>query len=167
MRVVATKGYTGHQLGAAGATEVLFTVRRSPAASCRCERRGAPVDPEIAVRVTTARERCARARRSATRSRSAGRTSACWWGRRDDRAPHDRLVLELRGSGLWTPGFADAAAWSRRHVPGTARIRGRERTAPRAELLPPMLRRRTSLLTRMAAEVAAQAIAAAGSTARR
>ena len=33
---------------------------------------------------------------------------------------------------------------------------------PRAELLPPMLRRRTSLLTRMAAEVAAQAIAAAG-----
>ena len=34
--------------------------------------------------------------------------------------------------------------------------------APRAELLPPMLRRRTSLLTRMAAEVAAQAIASAG-----
>ena len=71
------------------------------------------------------------------------------------------LNLELRGVGLWTPGFADAAAWaSREHVPGDRSGPGAD--APRAELLPPMLRRRTSLLTRMAAEVAAQAIAAAG-----
>lgn len=70
------------------------------------------------------------------------------------------IELELRGVGLWTPGFADAAAWSSRHVPGDRSGPGAD--APRAELLPPMLRRRTSLLTRMAAEVAAQAIAAAG-----
>ncbi|MBA3549512.1 MAG: beta-ketoacyl synthase chain length factor, partial [Nannocystis sp.] len=73
------------------------------------------------------------------------------------------IELELRGVGLWTPGFADAAAWASRlseHVPGDRSGPGAE--TPRAELLPPMLRRRTSLLTRMAAEVAAQAIAAAG-----
>lgn len=67
----------------------------------------------------------------------------------------------LRGLGLWTPGFADPASWSKRHVlegsSGDPTL-----TAPRAELLPPMMRRRTSLLTRMAAEVAAQAIASAG-----
>jgi len=73
------------------------------------------------------------------------------------------IALVLRGVGLWTPGFADAAGWSSRHVSGdmpTPAAPAAE--TPRAELLPPMLRRRTSLLTRMAAEVAAQAIAAAG-----
>ena len=68
------------------------------------------------------------------------------------------LVVELRGIGVWTPGYADAAAWSQRHVPGDSPDPRVE--APRAELLPPMLRRRTSLLTRMAAEVAHQAIVA-------
>ena len=74
------------------------------------------------------------------------------------------IELELRGVGLWTPGYADAAAWSSRHVLGdrSETVRAPGADAPRAELLPPMLRRRTSLLTRMAAEVAAQAIAAAG-----
>ncbi len=70
------------------------------------------------------------------------------------------VELELRGLGLWTPGFADPAAWSKRHVLGASSEGAAE--APRAELLPPRLRRRTSLLTRMAAEVAAQAIAQAG-----
>jgi len=78
------------------------------------------------------------------------------------------IALELRGVGLWTPGFADAAAWSSRHVSGDSQAAPATipptgaAAAPRAELLPPQLRRRTSLLTRMAAEVAAQAIAAAG-----
>lgn len=74
------------------------------------------------------------------------------------------IALALRGVGLWTPGFADAAAWSSRPVSGdmSPAAAGPGADAPRAELLPPMLRRRTSLLTRMAAEVAAQAIAAAG-----
>ena len=72
------------------------------------------------------------------------------------------IELELRGVGLWTPGFADAVAWSSRHVQGDTSAPAAGAEAPRAELLPPMLRRRTSLLTRMAAEVAAQAIAAAG-----
>ena len=71
------------------------------------------------------------------------------------------VTLELRALGLWTPGYADARSWSRRHlgpdVDGDA-----DAKTPRAELLPPMLRRRTSLLTRMAAEVAAQAITGAG-----
>lgn len=69
------------------------------------------------------------------------------------------LVLELRGLGVWTPGFADAAAWARR-ADGPAEDAAAQ--APKADLLPPMLRRRTSLLTRMAAEVAAQAIASGG-----
>lgn len=73
------------------------------------------------------------------------------------------ITLALRGVGLWTPGFADAAAWSSRPVSGDMSPgAGPGTDAPRAELLPPMLRRRTSLLTRMAAEVAAQAIGAAG-----
>lgn len=67
----------------------------------------------------------------------------------------------LRGLGLWTPGFADPVSWSKRHVLGDS-SGDPAITAPRAELLPPMMRRRTSLLTRMAAEVAAQAIAGGG-----
>lgn len=67
------------------------------------------------------------------------------------------ISFALRGLGLWTPGFADPRSWSLRHVPGDRSGAGVD--APRAEILPPMMRRRTSLLTRMAAEVAAQAIA--------
>ena len=68
------------------------------------------------------------------------------------------ISFALRGLGLWTPGFADPASWSQGHVLGD-RVGDPAVTAPRAEILPPMMRRRTSLLTRMAAEVAAQAIA--------
>ena len=55
--VIGTKGYTGHLLGAAGATEAVFTIaaiegRRLPA-SLGAE----PVDEEIFVRVCT--EACA------------------------------------------------------------------------------------------------------------
>lgn len=70
------------------------------------------------------------------------------------------LVVQLRGVGVWTPGYPDVKAWSGRHVPGASPDARAD--APRAELLPPMLRRRTSLLTRMAAEVAHQAIVAGG-----
>lgn len=56
MTVVATKGYTGHQLGAAGATEVLFTVVAIAGGFVPMSVGAAPVDPEIDVRVTTARE---------------------------------------------------------------------------------------------------------------
>ena len=72
----------------------------------------------------------------------------------------DVITLELRAVGVWTPGFADADAWAQREVAGASELPVAQ--APRAELLPPMLRRRTSLMTRMAAEVAAQAIARAG-----
>ena len=58
------------------------------------------------------------------------------------------LGFTLRGLGLWTPGFADPAAWSRRAVPGDRSPAGGEVpeggdptvTAPRAELLPAMMR---------------------------
>ncbi len=73
--------------------------------------------------------------------------------------PGAPLELQLRGLGLWTPGFADAAAWAHGEA---GRSDDPAAQTPRAELLPPMLRRRTSLLTRMAAEVAAQAIASGG-----
>lgn len=66
------------------------------------------------------------------------------------------LTLELRAIGVWTPGYADAQAWAQRDACGPSDEPNAR--APKAELLPPMLRRRTSLLTRMAAEVAAQAI---------
>jgi len=53
MRVVATKGYTGHQLGAAGATEVAFTALAIAHGFVPESVGAAPPDPEIAVRVTT------------------------------------------------------------------------------------------------------------------
>jgi hypothetical protein len=68
------------------------------------------------------------------------------------------LAFVLRGLGFWAPGYPDPAGWSSR--PDTCPED--QTAAPKAELLPPMLRRRTSLLTRMAAEVARQAITAAG-----
>jgi hypothetical protein len=75
----------------------------------------------------------------------------------------ESVTLELRALGLWTPGYGDALSWARRNDSGRdGASADAAAKAPRAELLPPMLRRRTSLLTRMAAEVAAQAIAGAG-----
>ena len=65
------------------------------------------------------------------------------------------LALTLLGRGLWARGYADPAAY----LAQQADLSGQD---PRAELLPARLRRRTSLLTRMAAEVVAQAIAGAG-----
>ncbi len=70
------------------------------------------------------------------------------------------LAFSLRAVGVWTTGYADAQAWARREASGPSEEPAAR--APKAELLPPMLRRRTSLLTRMAAEVAAQAITGAG-----
>lgn len=64
------------------------------------------------------------------------------------------LRFALRGVGFWAPGYPDPAAWAARPEPCPEP----PEAAPRAELLPPMLRRRTSLLTRMAAEVAQQAL---------
>jgi 3-oxoacyl-[acyl-carrier-protein] synthase-1 len=55
MAVVATKGYTGHQLGAAGATEVAFTVLAIQHGALPASVGADPVDPEIPVRVVTAR----------------------------------------------------------------------------------------------------------------
>lgn len=72
----------------------------------------------------------------------------------------ESVILELRALGVWTPGYGDVASWVRRKDDGASADAAAK--TPRAELLPPMLRRRTSLLTRMAAEVAAQAIAGAG-----
>ena len=64
------------------------------------------------------------------------------------------LRFHLRGLGLWAPGYPDPRAWAAR-PPACPEDPG---ATPRAELLPPMLRRRTSLLTRMSAEVARQAL---------
>lgn len=64
-------------------------------------------------------------------------------------------ALHVDGIGLWAPGFRDAAAWGA----------GAEEAAavdPAARPLPPALRRRTTLLTRMVAEAAAQAAEQAG-----
>lgn len=68
------------------------------------------------------------------------------------------LAFVLRGLGFWAPGYPDPAAWAAR--PETCPED--QAATPKAELLPPMLRRRTSLLTRMAAEVARQALVAGG-----
>ena len=61
----------------------------------------------------------------------------------------------VRGLGLWTPGYADAAAWCRGEPDPTVE-------APRAELLSGALRRRSSSLTRMAIEALQQATTGAG-----
>jgi hypothetical protein len=61
----------------------------------------------------------------------------------------------IAGAGLWAPGFRDASAW----LAGAA---DPAVTSPPGELLPAALRRRASLLARLAAEVAAQAAREAG-----
>ncbi len=60
----------------------------------------------------------------------------------------------VAGFGLWSTGFSDAASWIA-GVPDGALVE------PRATLIAPRLARRTSFLTRMAAEVLAQARAGA------
>lgn len=60
----------------------------------------------------------------------------------------------VTGVGLWTPSFASPGGFLRRE--------GRAAGRPKAELLPPALRRRSSDLTRAMAEAAGQALAAAG-----
>jgi hypothetical protein len=64
-------------------------------------------------------------------------------------------ALYCGGVGLWTPGFAGFEAWAA-GAPDPAV------TTPRAELLPPTLRRRATSLTNMVATAAAQAAAQAG-----
>ncbi len=62
----------------------------------------------------------------------------------------------VTGTGLWAPGFRDAAAWVRGSPdPAVA-------TAP-AELVPPALRRRAPALSRMVAEAALAAATESGS----
>ncbi|MBL9101413.1 MAG: beta-ketoacyl-ACP synthase [Myxococcales bacterium] len=54
MTVAATKGYTGHMLGAAGATEVGFAIAAIEEGVAPASAGSAPLDEEIPVRVTTA-----------------------------------------------------------------------------------------------------------------
>ncbi len=63
--------------------------------------------------------------------------------------------LHVGGIGLWTPGFASAAAW-RAGTPDPSVV------AARPELLPTVLRRRATPLAAMVASAAAEAAAQAG-----
>ena len=62
--------------------------------------------------------------------------------------------MAVHGMGLWTPGFPDVASYVR----GASQAQA----AQPAVALPPRLRRRASLLTRMVADVATQAAEQAG-----
>jgi hypothetical protein len=80
------------------------------------------------------------------------------------------LALEgvVAGVGLWTPSAPSAAAWTASSTAASTAA-GRQGASapaeaePAAAMLGPRLRRRTSLLTRMACEALAQATSAAGS----
>jgi len=61
----------------------------------------------------------------------------------------------LWGAGFWAPGFADAAAWLDGQRDSTV-------VQPSCTVLPSRQKRGTSLVTRLGAEVAAQAVADAG-----
>jgi len=63
--------------------------------------------------------------------------------------------LHVGGIGLWTPGFASAAAW-RTGAPDPAVV------AARPDIFPPALRRRATPLAAMVASAAAEAAAQAG-----
>lgn len=65
--------------------------------------------------------------------------------------------VHVDGIGLWAPGFRDLAAWRAGQADPAV-------VEPSATLLTEALRRRASGLTRMAAEVAAQAVGQAGAS---
>jgi hypothetical protein len=65
------------------------------------------------------------------------------------------IALHVRGVGLWTPGFASAAAWAA-GAPDPAVA------SPRAAILPPALHRRATLLAAMVASAASDAAVQAG-----
>lgn len=71
------------------------------------------------------------------------------------REPVSATWLHVGAVGLWTPGRPDVAAW-------LAAQPGAGTTPPAAALLPAIVRRRTSLLTRAAVEAFGQCAAAAG-----
>lgn len=64
------------------------------------------------------------------------------------------MSARVTGLGWWSPGFADAAAW-------TAGLPDPAVTGPR-ELIPPAARRRATWLSRVAADVLDQALATSG-----
>ncbi len=53
--VVSTKGYTGHMLGAAGATEAVFAILATEQDWIPASLGSTPPDPELAIRLNTAR----------------------------------------------------------------------------------------------------------------
>lgn len=157
--VISTKGYTGHQLGAAGATGAVFAAHVVRTGRIPPSLGAEPLDPAIPVRVathattTTARVVLANAFAfgGSNVSLAIGRVSAPP-GANEARATRP---VYLTGVGFWAKGFADLDALLR----GEPDLGVTDCTNP---WVPSRLGRGTSLLTRMLGEVAAQACVRGG-----
>jgi 3-oxoacyl-[acyl-carrier-protein] synthase-1 len=150
--VSSTKGATGHLLGAAGGVEAAFALLACVEGVVPPSLGAEPLAPDLGLRVattTTSRPLTA----ALSTSLAFGGSNAVVAvapgerGRPAQRARRPGLVV--KSVGLWAPGWPSVAAWRTRTPDPTA-------TEPPATLLPARLKRRTSLLTRLVAEVLGQ-----------
>jgi len=150
--VSSTKGATGHLLGAAGAVEAAFALLACVQEVVPPSLGAEPLAPDLGLRVaTTTTSRSLRAALSTSLAfGGSNAVVAVAPGERGRPAPPAKeLGLVVKSVGLWAPGWPTVAAWRTRALDATA-------TEPPATLLPARLKRRTSLLTRLVAEVLGQ-----------
>lgn len=152
--VSSTKGATGHLLGAAGGVEAAFALLACEEGVVPPSLGAEPLAPDLGLRVATTTTRSPLAAALST-SLAFGGSNAVVAVRPGDaqaqpgRPPSRTPALVVKSVGLWAPGWPSVDAWR-------ARAKDAAATEPAAALLPARLKRRTSLLTRLVAEVLGQ-----------
>lgn len=148
--VCSTKGATGHLLGAAGGVEAAFTLLACEEGTVPPSLGGEPL-LRLRVATTTTRQPLEAALSTSLAFGGSNAVVAVAPGGGPERpvSPRKAPTLVVKGVGLWAPGWPSVEAWR-------SRARDPAATEPPAALIPARLKRRTSLLTRLVAEVLGQ-----------